>query len=139
MMDKHTHIGQMILRIGLGVLFFGSGLMKLIFPGISGITQMLSGIGIPVAGFFAWILILVELIGGLALISGYLYRVFAILLGIIMIVAIFTVQLKTFAQDFPAQMQFFKDLGILVGLVSITFTGPGCWCLGKNEKPEQKD
>ncbi len=130
-MGKHAEYGQLILRAGLGILFLAAGLMKLIFAGGSGITQMLAGIGFPIAGFFAWVLILVEILGGLALILGFKTKWASALLGIMMIVAILTVQLNTFSQDFPAQMQFFKDLAILVGLISIYFSGPGHFSLTK--------
>ncbi len=128
-MEEYSHIGQLILRIGLGILFFAAGIMKVVFAGVSGITQMLSGSGFPIPGFFAVILIFTEIIAGGALIIGFKPKWASILLGIIMIVAILTVELKTFTQEFPAQMQFFKDVAILVGLISIFFTGSGAYTL----------
>lgn len=136
-MSNHSHIGQTILRMGLGTLFFAAGLMKVIFPGVTGIKGMLDGIGFPLAGFLAWVLILVELLGGAALIIGFKTKIATILLGIIMLSAIFSVQIKTFAQDFPAQMQFFKDLAILVGLASIYFSGHGVSIRMKRDKEDK--
>ena len=44
-MVEHRELGQMILRVGIGILFFAAGLMKLIFAGVDGIKVMLDGIG----------------------------------------------------------------------------------------------
>jgi len=128
-MEKHHDHGQCVLRIGLGILFFGAGLMKLFFAGPEGIKAMLSGVGFVIPGFLAWVLILAEIIGGAALIIGYKHKWASILLGFIIVSALLTVQVKTFGQDFPAQMQFFKDIVILGGLAAIGLGGAGHWSI----------
>ena len=129
MYGKHPDMGQAILRIGLGILFFAAGLMKLFTAGVGGISGFLSSLGFPLATIFAVILIAVEIICGALLIIGWQTKWASFLLGIVIIVAILTVQIKNLAGD--QAIQFFKDLSILVGLFAINAGGPGKWCLDK--------
>ncbi len=54
---------------------------------------MLQNIGVPAAGLMAWVVGIVELLGGLALILGAFVSVASALLIIDMLVALFTVHL----------------------------------------------
>ena len=54
---------------------------------------MLQGIGVPAAGLMAWVVGIVELLGGLALIAGAFVSVVSVLLIIDMLVALFAVHL----------------------------------------------
>jgi putative oxidoreductase len=128
-MNKKNY-GQMLLRVGAGVLFLGAGLMKLFGPGAEGITGMLSGIGFPLAGLFAWFLILAEIVGGGFLIAGYQVKWSSATLFVILLVAIVTVGLGNVA-DTTGRMNLLKDLGLLTGLAAIFLNGPGCWCFDK--------
>ena len=129
MYGKHPEIGQAILRIGIGILFLAAGLMKAFTAGVSGISGFLGGIGFPAPGVFAVILIAVEIIGGLLLVIGWQTNWASLFLGIMMIVAILTVQIKSIGGE--NTIQFFKDLSILVSLIAIQSGGPGKWCLDK--------
>jgi len=80
------------LVIGFGMVYHGypkvfSGQGHEMFVG------MLQGIGIPAAGLMAWVVGIVELLGGLALISGAFVSVVSVLLIIDMLVALFAVHL----------------------------------------------
>jgi uncharacterized membrane protein YphA (DoxX/SURF4 family) len=79
-------LGLLLLRVGVGLVFFMHGLVKV--QGI-GMTEMFfsHGLGLPawVGIFIAWL----EVIGGIALILGVATRFFALAFGIEMIVAIF--------------------------------------------------
>ena len=80
------------LRILLGIAFLYHGLPKM-GGGHAGFVAMLQGIGVPVPGFSAWVVALVEVLGGAALILGALVPVATVLLIIEMLVAMFTVHL----------------------------------------------
>ena len=54
---------------------------------------MLQGIGVPAAGLTAWLVAIVECLGGLALIVGAFVTVAAVPLAVNMLVALFTVHL----------------------------------------------
>ena len=80
------------LIIGFGFIYHGS---PKIFSGQGHemFVGMLQGIGVPAAGLTAWVVGIVELLGGLALIAGAFVSVAAALLIIDMLVALFTVHL----------------------------------------------
>ncbi len=85
--------GLSVIRIVTGILFFVHGLQKLTEFGFGGFAGFLSQLGIPAASAAAVIVILVDLMGGLALILGIGTRFVAIPLTIDMLVALLTVHL----------------------------------------------
>jgi len=89
-MIKHT---VLINRILLGSLMLIPGLLKLFVMGPGAITGMMSGIAIFAwaPGFWAWILILSEIIFGVAILSNWKIEYTTIPPIIIIIVAAFTV------------------------------------------------
>lgn len=83
---KHTAL--LLLRLALGVIFIMHGYDKLFGSiGMENFTDMVAGMGIPAAGFFAWCAALTEFVGGIALIIGLATPVFGTLIAIVMIVA----------------------------------------------------
>jgi putative oxidoreductase len=90
-MNKNLEIGLLISRIILGLSFFIHGLVKF-QGGIGNIAGWFDSMGIP--GFLAYAVATIELVGGLAMILGLGTRIVAVLFGIIMIAAIFTVKLS---------------------------------------------
>lgn len=82
-----------MLRIGLGVVYLVHGVGKLfdVGPaatgGVVGFAGFLDGMGIPAAVFFAWVVALVETLGGVALLLGVLTRYAAALVAIDALVA----------------------------------------------------
>ena len=128
-MEKKHDYGLIILRLGLGILFIYTGITKLFFSTPSGVSQFLGSLGFPLPILFAWILILAELLGGIALVIGFKAKWASALLGIVIIVAILTVQIKALAGQ--NAIQFFKDLTILTSLIAVYILGPGCCSLDK--------
>ena len=119
--------GPTALRLGLGILFIFMGFGKLQNP--AGITAMLQGIGFPAPIFWAWLLLLSELIFGIAILIGLKVRYTTIPLIIVMIVAIVTVQLPGLPDSTP---QLLKDWSILFSLVGLMLTGSGKLAVTKN-------
>src|SRR6266498_944362 len=74
------------LRIFLGIAFLYHGLPKLL-GGHAGFVATLQHIGVPAPGFFSWVVTLLEVLGGIALIAGALVPVVAILFIVEMLVA----------------------------------------------------
>ena len=85
MIDNRTApYAALLLRVSLGVLFLAHGLwMKVLTFGISGTVGYFESIGYP--GFFAYLVILGEVGGGLALILGLWTRTVSLLFLPIMI------------------------------------------------------
>ncbi|MGV8142567.1 MAG: DoxX family protein [Candidatus Pacearchaeota archaeon] len=88
MFYKHTGT---VNRILLGLLMLIPGCLKLFVMKPSAIVGMLSGIGFPAATFFAWVLILSEIVFGIAILLKWKleYTVWPPI--VIMLVAGFTV------------------------------------------------
>ena len=74
-----------LLRVVAGIVFAVAGWLK--FQDMEATITMFGGAGIPAETFFAYLVAIIELVGGIALIAGLWTRVAAKLLGIIMIVA----------------------------------------------------
>lgn len=70
-----TGYGIAIMRVMTGVVLLVAGIMKLMGPGIAGITGFFTNVGIPAAGLMAPLVIGFEVIGGLLLIVGLFTRV----------------------------------------------------------------
>lgn len=124
--EKYKDYAPTILRVFLGILFLLPGMMKLMDP--SGITGMLEGIGFPIAAAFAWILIIVEVLGGLMLITGYKIRWAVRALIIVLLVAMFTVTIPN--MNGSAMNLLFHLVGI-AGLASLCLSGEGAFSLEK--------
>ena len=90
MSSKHE-VGALILRLVLGITFFVHGFVKF-SGGIEGQAVWFSSIGLP--GFLAYVVAIIELVGGFALIIGLGTKVVSALLAIIMIGATLKVKLS---------------------------------------------
>lgn len=83
--------------------------------------------------------LVIELVGSLALVTGYQARAAAAVMFVYL--GIVSVRLHDFwniADPMAAggtQTQFFKNLGIMGGLLMIAVYGPGRWVLGPRMKP----
>ena len=89
-MNKNE-IGNVILRVMLGLTFFIHGLAKF-QGGITNIVGYFDSLGIP--GFMAYVIAVIELVGGIVLILGLGTQIVSILFALIMIGAIFTAKLS---------------------------------------------
>lgn len=125
-------LGNMILRIVLGVVFVAHGSLKLFPPeggfagGVSQFAGALGSMGLPLSGFFAWIVTLLEFFGGLALIVGFLVTPVAILICFHMLTGIVLVHARNgFFVVGPGQGGIEFNLVLIAGLLTLVFGGPG--------------
>jgi len=87
MIDQKTapH-GALLLRVSMGILFLMHGLyLKYFVFTMTGVGQYFGSLGLP--SWFAWVVMLYETIGGLALILGIYARWVALFLGVHLLVA----------------------------------------------------
>ena len=113
-----------LLRIALGLFFVVPALSKLWNP--AGITGMLSGLGFPLPTFFAWIILLSEIIFGASLIIGYKVRFAVWPLFIILLVALLLVAIPGASfSDISSLMMVLWHLVGLAGLITIRAFGAG--------------
>ena len=121
--------GPMPLRLAAGAIFIAHGAQKLFGAfggsGLRGFSGMLEGMGLQPAMGWAVLVACVEFFGGICLVLGILTRWSALLLGVVMLVAIFGVHLKEgfFGMEY--------QLTLLAACVSLILTGPGRGSLQK--------
>lgn len=92
---------------------------------MAGTEQFFTKLGLP--HIAVPLIALVEIIGGISLIAGIGSRIFAAILALDMIVAIFMVKL---GMGFVGGYEF--ELALVAGLVSLIFSGPGGFALNFN-------
>jgi putative oxidoreductase len=123
MSNSRAACGLTVLRVVVGVVFLMHGWQKMFGFKIPGVTGFMTSLGIPMPGFFAVVVTLVELLGGIALILGVATRVAAVLLAINMTVAILKVHLP---HGFFTQGGGFEfPLTLLAANICLALAGPG--------------
>ena len=125
MKDKGMY-GPLLLRVGIGLLFLNAGIGKLMNP--AGPTGMLTGLGFPAPVVFAWILLLSEIIFGLAVLTGYKVKYTVWPLVLVMVVAGLAVAVPNANGNYTNTL---FHLVTATGLISLALTGPGKYAVGK--------
>jgi putative oxidoreductase len=124
--EKLRDYGITLFRLMVGAVFMLHGAQKLFVFGHPGVVGGFSQMGIPAPEFTAWLVILIEFIGGIALILGLGTRLVAIPLVIDMIGAIFFVHWKN-GFFLPNGYEF--ALVMLVTSAGLALTGSGALAL----------
>ncbi len=119
-------LGHTLLRVTIGALFLVAGIKK--FMATEGVVGMLSGLGFPAPTFFAWILMLSEVIFGAAILVGYKVKYTAWPLVIVLAVATILVVIPNSGYG---SSNFYFNLISIAGLITIALTGPGKWAISK--------
>ena len=117
--DKYKAVAYLLLRIGVGLIFIMSGYGKL--TGIEGVVGFFGNIGIPMPGIMAWVVAIVEFVGGIMVLVGYRVQIPGVLLAIVMLVAIITVKLG--ADNVFQSMRL--ELMLLLASLYIATSGSG--------------
>ncbi|SCY78109.1 DoxX family protein [Microvirga guangxiensis] len=128
MIDNRTApYAATVLRIALGILFLAHAGLKLFVFTPAGTVQFFGSLGLP--GPLAYLVILVEIVGGIALIAGVYSRIVALALTPILLGAILTVH-------GPAGFFFTNPNGgweflalWIVGLIAVALLGDGAYAL----------
>ena len=122
----NPRLGQMILRVVLGVIFVAHGALKL-FGGVGGTVAFFGQLGIPIPFLAAWLVTLLEFVGGMFLIVGLFVVPTAILLSVHMLLGIILVHAGNgffvLGADVPNGMEF--NLLLIAGLLSLLLGGSG--------------
>jgi len=115
-----------IFRVIVGLMFLVMGISKV--TNIAMITGMLQGLGVPVAPITAWLVAIVEVVGGAMLLLGWKMEYAIWPLIVILIVATVTVIVPQALQSGSPVGIFWIILGI-GALVSLHISGPGRFAL----------
>jgi len=115
--------GLTILRIVIGIIFLVHGWQKIHVFGFHGVEGSFRQIGIPLPVISSAVVILVEFLGGIALILGLATRWAALLLAIDMAGAIFFVHFK--GGFYVNHGGYEYALSLLAACLALTFSGAG--------------
>jgi putative oxidoreductase len=127
----------LLARILLAVPFIPSGIGK-IFD-FDGTARMMASEGMPLAAVFLAGAIFIEIFGGIALLLGFKARLGATMLIVFLIAATFVFHdFWTFqgAEQQAQMIQFFKNIGLLGGLIAIFAFGAGAFSLDNRSSAE---
>lgn len=115
--------GITAIRVIVGIVFVAHGGQKLLESGFSGFAGNLEDQGVPIPLFFAVLVILLEVVGGVALIFGLFTRLFAVPLAINMLMAALLVHFPNgfFSRDGGYEY----TLVLMVACVALALSGPG--------------
>jgi putative oxidoreductase len=116
-------LGLLLVRGAVGLSFLMHGAQKVFTRGIAGVTEGFAGMGMPMAGVLAPLVSLGELLGGIALLAGFLSRLAGAGLAIIMLGAMVFVHLKNGFFVSSGGIELVLLLG--AGAAGIALAGPG--------------
>jgi putative oxidoreductase len=125
-MKYFENVLNLLGRIAIAALFLPAGLNKLM--GVEGTTGYFSSLGLPAVAILVWIVIAIEILGGVALILGYRTRLVAIALALFTLLASIAGHAFWAAPAdaaFIAQLLFFKNIAIIGGLLVLASSGAG--------------
>jgi len=117
-------------RLLLAALFLPAGIGKI--TGFAGTVGYISSVGMPLPTVAAMVALLVEVGGSLALIAGFGTRLAALVLALFTLVASFFFHAYWGVpadQAFVQQLLFFKNIGVVGGLLVLAAHGAGAWSL----------
>jgi putative oxidoreductase len=125
-MNKYENVLNLLGRIAIAALFLPAGLDKLM--GMEGATGYFTSLGLPAVAVLIWVVIAIEILGGLALILGFHTRLVAIGLAVFTVLASIVGHAFWAAPvdvAFIAQLLFFKNIAVTGGLLVLASVGAG--------------
>ena len=128
---------NLIGRLLLAALFLPAGLSKL--SGFEGTVGYITSVGLPLPAVAAAGALAVEILGSAALVVGFQTRIVAAVLAVFTLVAsIFFHAFWAAApeQAFVQQLLFFKNVGVVGGLLVLVSSGAGAWSLDAKNQPQ---
>jgi len=117
-------------RLLLVAVFLPAGLAKL--SGFEGPVGYIESVGLPLPAVAAAAALTLEILGSLALLVGFQTRIVAAVLAVFTLVASFFFHAFWAAapeQAFVQQLLFFKNVGVVGGLLVLVSSGAGAWSL----------
>jgi putative oxidoreductase len=122
--------GALAGRLLIAALFLPAGIGKA--TGFAGTVGYIASVGLPAPAAAATLAMLLEIVGGLALVLGYRTRVFALAFAAFTLVASFFFHAFWAVpadQQFMQQLLFFKNIAVVGGLLMLSLQGAGRWSL----------
>ena len=127
-MNKIQNYGPLVIRIAVGALFLTTGFSKLANP--DGVIAFLGGLGFGAAAFWAWLLLLSEIVFGLLILLGGMTKLTVWPLVVILLVAIFKIYFPSYLDgQNGAKTDLLFHIVAMASLLSLFLTGAGALSL----------
>ncbi len=123
--ENMSAVGILALRISVAIIFINAGWTKLHM--IDQVAAMFGNMGVPLAGIMAWVVALVEFLGGIAVLLGVYTKEVSKVLAFTMVVALLLAH-----RSGPLQAAT-PALAMLGSTLALAGVGAGKWRLMKNE------
>jgi putative oxidoreductase len=126
-------------RLLLATVFLPAGIGKL--TGFSGTVGYISSVGLPFPELGAALALTVEIVGSIALIIGLGTRPAALVLALFTLVASFFFHnywAVAADQQLVQQLMFFKNIGLVGGLLTLAAWGAGEWSVDARRNMSMK-
>lgn len=120
-LERSEDWGRLPLRLLVGALFLFTGITKAL--SFQKTVEFLIMNRFPLAKFMAGLLTVGEIAGGVMLVFGFLTRIGAAILSIILIVAL--VKIHALQLGTAQAIEFYKVLALLGSTLSLIILGPG--------------
>src|SRR5215203_5266739 len=119
-----------ILRVVLGIAMLVHGWSKL-SGGVDNVAGFFGGmLGIPAPGLMAWVVTIVELVGGILLVVGFLSQIAGILITLDMLgVILFAFLLRGAPFIENGAVSWEKEAVFAAAALCIVLAGPGAWSI----------
>jgi putative oxidoreductase len=117
-------------RLLLALVFLPAGISKV--TGFAGMVGYTASVGMPLPQVATAIALVIEIVGGIALIVGFGTRWAALALAFFTLVASFFFHnywTLPADQQMIQQLMFFKNIGLVGGLLVLAAHGAGAWSL----------
>lgn len=119
----HQNVALMIGRLLLSIIFILAGIQKI--TGYGGTVGYMEAMGVP--GILLPLVILVEVVGGLAILFGFQTRIAALLLGGFSVLAALLFHFQP--SDQIQMIMLMKNFAIAGGFLALYVAGPGSFSI----------
>lgn len=124
--DARRAWGAALLRLSVGAIYAAHGVNKLLAIGPAGVAATLAADGIVLPGLNAWLVIAIELAGGIALLAGLRTRLAAGVLAVLMAIAVAAIRAKH-GFFLPNGAEY--TLLLFMASTALVLQGPGAFAL----------
>lgn len=135
MSKSFQNILALVSRLLFVVFFLPAGIGKI--TGFAGTVGYIASVGLPLPTLGAILALSVEILGSLALLSGFGTRIAALVLATFTLLASFFFHAYWAVpadQAFVTQLLFFKNIGVVGGLLALAANGAGAWSLDARQE-----
>jgi len=125
-----TNLQLLVGRVLLSIIFIMAGLNKL--GGVEGTAGYMASMGIPLPGITVWIVIALEIFGGIAILIGFFTRYAAWALAAFCVASGYLGHFQP--EDQMQMISFMKNLAMAGGFLALAAAGAGSFSIDARRK-----